>query len=47
MYEMYGTYKKIYKRSDKGYVILYDDIDTTGGQSGSPVYLVKNGSYLE
>lgn len=47
IYEMVGTIKKVYKREDNGYIIAYDDIDTTPGQSGSPVYLINNNSYLE
>ena len=42
---MEGTIKK-FLTSDKGHkLMLYDDINTSGGQSGSPVYLIKGDEY--
>ena len=42
---MKGTIKEIRELQNGKKLILYDDINTSGGQSGSPVDLVKNGRY--
>ncbi len=44
LYEMCGTIKEIRERKD-GKLILYDDLDTSEGQSGSPIYLERDGKW--
>jgi transcriptional regulator of nitric oxide reductase len=37
MYQMSGTIAKVVKKRKLLGLIAYDDIDTTGGQSGAPI----------
>ena len=41
---MEGTVFEIKKRKTTT-LIYYNDIDTTKGQSGSPIYLIRDGIY--
>ena len=41
LYTMRGTIFDVIKTDQGGRLILYKDVDTTGGQSGSPVYLIR------
>ena len=41
LFEMRGTIQQIIKNGGDNQAILYDDIETTSGQSGSPVYLKR------
>lgn len=38
---MSGTVKEICNTKNGGKLLVYDDIDTTGGQSGSPVLKIS------
>jgi V8-like Glu-specific endopeptidase len=38
MYYMEGTVSEVFKTDSNGQLVMYDDIDTSDGQSGSPVF---------
>lgn len=43
---MTGTVKEICQSKNGGKLLIYDDIDTTGGQSGSPVIKISKNNRL-
>ena len=46
MWQHAGPIKKI-EEPEEGAGVLYYDVDTTGGQSGSPIYLKRSDNDLE
>jgi len=47
LYKMEGTIKQILDVGTGRKLILYDDIDTSGGQSGSPIYLKRKNNWYK
>ena len=44
---MNGTIHDIRVLKNGKKLILYNDINTTKGQSGSPIYLIRDGIYIQ